>query len=93
MLRHKSFPQDNDYRYYESSPAGGACTRGALATVPTPEKDTGLGLRPKPNHCQGFQHPKTQTIAFGPVLPPYTRHLNLTNLPRIKFLSSDCIIT
>ena len=64
-----------------------------LATVPTRENGSGLGLEPEPNRCNGFYHTKTRTVAIGPVLPPKTRQFNLTNLPPIKYLSSDRIVT
>jgi len=54
---------------------------------------SGLGLGPEPNRCNGFYHTKTRTVAIGPVLPPKTRHFNLTTLAPIKYLSSDCNVT
>jgi len=41
----------------------------------------------------GSYHTKTRTVAIGPVLPPKTRHFNITTLPPIKYLSSDRIVT
>jgi len=54
---------------------------------------SGLGLGPEPNRCNSFYHTQTRTVAIGPVLPPKTRHFNLTTLAPIKYLSSDCIVT
>jgi hypothetical protein len=51
------------------------------------------GSDPEPNRCNRSYHMNTRTIAIGPVLPPKTRHLNLTTLPPIQYLSSDCIVT
>ena len=64
-----------------------------LATVPTHEYGSRLGLEPEPNRCNGSYHTKTQTVAIGPVIPPTTWHFNITTLAPIKYLSSDRITT
>jgi len=64
-----------------------------FATVSTHDNGTGLGLGPGPNSCNRFYQSKTRTVAIGPLLPPKTRHFNLTALPPIKYLRSDCILT
>jgi len=64
-----------------------------LATVPTRQNGTELGLGPEPNRCNGFYHTKTWTVAIGPVLPPNTRHFYFTSLAPMKYLSSDRIVT
>jgi len=48
-----------------------------------------LGFGPEPNRCNSFYHTKTWTVAIRPVLPPKTRHFNLTTLAPIRYLSSD----
>ena len=64
-----------------------------FTTVPTRKNSSGLGLGSEQNRCNGFYHTKTPTVAIGPVLPPTTRHFNLTTLTPIKYLSSDRIVT
>jgi len=78
-----------DTRYHSIPPD----TVVVLATVPTRKYGSGLGLGPEPNRCNGFYHTKTRTFAIGPVLPPKTRHFNITTLAPIKYLSSDHIMT
>jgi len=41
----------------------------------------------------GLTRPKSRPIGNGPVLPPKTRHFNITTFPPIKYLGSDCIMT
>jgi len=64
-----------------------------LATVPNSRVGSGSGSDPEPNRCNGSYHTKTRTVAIGLVLPPKTRHFNITSLPPIKYLSSDRIVT
>ena len=64
-----------------------------LATVPNSRVGSGSGSDPEPNRCNGSYHTKTRTVAIGPVLPPKTRHFNITTLASIKYLSSDRIMT
>jgi len=64
-----------------------------LATVPNSRVGFGSGSDPEPNRCNGSYHTDTRTIAIGPVLPPKTRHFNITTLAPIKNLSSDRIMT
>jgi len=64
-----------------------------LATVPNSRVGSGSGSDPEPNRCNGSYHTKTRTVAIGPVLPPKTRHFNITSLAPIKYLSSDRITT
>jgi hypothetical protein len=64
-----------------------------LSIVPTCWNSSGLGLELELNHCNKFQHTKTQTVSFGPIPHPHRQHLNRNTLARIKYLSSDCIVT
>jgi len=64
-----------------------------LATGPNSRFGSGSGSNPEPDRCNGFYHTKTRTVANGSVLPPKTRHFNLTTLSPIKYLSSDRIVT
>jgi len=64
-----------------------------LATGPNSRFGSGSGYNPEPDRCDGFYHITTQTVVIGPVLPPKTRHFNLTTFAPIKYLSSDCIVT
>jgi len=61
-----------------------------LATVPTCEYSSGLGLEPEPNSCNRSYPTKTRTVAIG---PPKTRHFKLTTLALNKYLSTDGIVT
>jgi hypothetical protein len=61
--------------------------------VRTCENSSELGLELDLNRCNGLYHTKSRTIANGPVIPPQTRHFNITALPPIRYLSSDCIVT
>jgi hypothetical protein len=54
---------------------------------------SGFGLELNWNHWNGLYHPKTRTIAIGPVLSPKTRHFNISTLTPIKYLSSDRTVT
>ena len=64
-----------------------------LAKVPNARVGSGSGSDPEPNRCNGSYHTKTRTVAIGPVLPPKTRHFNITTLAPIKYLSWDRIMT
>ena len=70
-----------------------SCSRVVLTTVPNSRVGSGTGSDPEPNRCNGSYHKKTRTVAIGPVLPPKTRHCDITTLAPIKYLSSDCILT
>jgi len=64
-----------------------------LATVPTCENGSALGLDLDRNRCNGLYHAKTWTVAIGPVLPLKTRNFNCKTLAPMKYLSSDRIVT
>ena len=74
---------------YKSKTAGSL----VLATIQSSWFGSRYSSNPELDRCNGFYHSKTRTVAIGPVLPPKTCQFNLTTLPPIKYLSSDCIAT
>jgi len=64
-----------------------------LATVPNSWVSSGSGSNSEPNYCNGSYHPKTWTVALGPVLPPKNWHFNITSLAPIQYVSSNSIMT
>ena len=64
-----------------------------LASVQNSGVSSRSGSDPEQNRCNVSYHMKTGTVAIGPVLPPKTRHFNITSLSPIKYLSSDGIMT
>jgi len=64
-----------------------------FATGPNSRFSSGPCSNPEPDRYNGFCHTKIWTIVIGPVVPPKTRHSNLTTFAWIKYLSSDRIMT
>jgi len=64
-----------------------------LATGPNSRVSSVSGTTRNQTVATGHTTWTTQTIGHGPVLPPKTRHFKCTNLPPIKNLSSDRIMT
>jgi len=64
-----------------------------LATGPNCRVGSGSGSTRIRTVATGLTTRKTRTVRNGAVLPPKTRHLKLTILAPIKYLSSDCITT
>jgi len=63
-----------------------------LATGPNSRVGSGSGSTRNRTVATGLTTPKTRPIGNGPVLPPKSRHFNITTLPPIKYLSSDRIV-
>ena len=85
------------YRYAASLVAINKATSWSqplvLATGPKCRVGSRSGSTRTRTVATGLTTPKTQTIGNGAVLPPKTRHLKLTILAPIKYLSSDRITT
>ena len=64
-----------------------------LAMVPNSRVGSGSGSTRNRTVAMGRTTRKTRPIANWPVLPPKTRHFNITSFSPIKYLSSDCIVT
>jgi hypothetical protein len=64
-----------------------------LAKGPNSRVGSGSGSTRNRTVATGLTTRKTRPTGNGPVLPPKTRHLNITTLPPIKYLSSDRIMT
>jgi hypothetical protein len=64
-----------------------------LVTGPNSRFHSGYRSNPELDHCTWFCHTKTWTIAIGSVLPPETRHFNLTTFAPIKYQNPDRIMT
>jgi len=64
-----------------------------LATGPNVRVGSGSGSTRKRTVATGLTTRIIRPTANGPVLPPKTRHFNITSLPPIKYWSSDRIMT
>ena len=64
-----------------------------LATGPNSRVGSGSGSTQNRTVATVLTTQKTRPTGNGPVLPPKTRHFNITTLPPIKYLSSDRIMT
>jgi len=64
-----------------------------LATGPNCRVGSGSGSSRSRTVATGLTTQKTWPVRNGAVLPPTTRHLKLTILAPIQYLSSDCITT
>jgi hypothetical protein len=64
-----------------------------LGTGPNSRVGSESGSTRNRTVATGLTTRKTRPTGNGPVLPPKTRHFNITTLPPIKYLSSDCIMT
>jgi len=64
-----------------------------LAIGPNSGVGSGSGSTQNRTVATGLTTWKTRPTGNGPVLPPKTRHFNITTLPPIKYLSSDRIMT
>jgi len=64
-----------------------------LAMGPNSSVSSGSSSTQYRTVAMGLTTWKTRPFGNGPVLPPKTRHFNITTLPPIKYLSSDRIMT
>ena len=75
------------------NPRSGDRTQLVLVTGLNSWVSSGCGSTRNRTVATGLTSWKTWPIGNGPVLPPKTRHFNITTLPPIEHLSSDRIVT
>lgn len=78
---------------YSKSNKGMVWIEVVLATAPTSQNSSGLGLESELNCCNWLYHMKIWTIAIGPVLARKTRQSNITTFTPIRYLSSNRMVT